>query len=395
MTPEPNSTSAESKALRFVLLLGAVSLFSDMTYEGARSITGPFLGSLGASATVVGVVAGFGELIGYGIRLVSGYVSDLTRRYWTITIIGYGINLLAVPLMALADRWDVAAALVIAERFGKAVRTPARDAMLSHATHRMGRGWGFGLHEAMDQAGAMLGPLIVAAILLWKGSYRAGFAVLLIPALLAIAILLTARILYPAPQEMETAGAGAPSGFSPVFWLYLGGVSLIAAGYADYPLIAYHFGRVDSVPKEWIPVFYSIAMGADALAALAFGALFDRIGFGVLIGSVFLSAAFAPLVFWGGFWVALAGVVLWGIGMGAQESIMRAAVAKMIPSDRRGTAYGVFNTGYGLFWFAGSALMGVLYDVSLPALIAFSVVAQVCSIPILITVKSKGKALSA
>lgn len=391
MTPERNSDSAKSKALRFVVLLGAVSLFSDMTYEGARSVTGPFLGILGAGATMVGIVAGLGELIGYGIRLVSGYVSDRTRRYWTITIVGYGINLLAVPLLALADRWDVAAALIIAERFGKAVRTPARDAMLSHAAHRMGPGWGFGLHEAMDQAGAMLGPLIVATILLWKGSYWAGFAALLIPALLAIAILLTARILYPAPQEMETASAKAPSAFPPVFWLYLGGVSLIAAGYADYPLIAYHFSSVDSVPKEWIPVYYSIAMGVDALAALVFGALFDRVGFGVLTASVVLSAFFAPLVFWGGFWTALAGVVLWGIGMGAQESIMRAAVAKMIPSDRRGTAYGVFNTGYGLFWFAGSALMGYLYDVSLPALVAFSVAAQACSIPVLFIVKRRGK----
>jgi len=378
---------SRTKALRFIVLMGAVSLFADMTYEGARSITGPFLGSLGASGTVVGVVSGLGELVGYGLRLVSGYLSDRTRRYWAMTIAGYGINLFAVPCLALADRWDLAAALVILERLGKAIRTPPRDTLLSYATRQVGRGWGFGLHEALDQAGAMLGPLIVAAVLVLKGTYQAGFAALLVPALLAVAILLTARILYPSPRDLEPAGERSRAGFPRCFWIYLGGVSLVAAGYADYPLVAYHFGKVSSVPRDWIPVFYSVAMGVDALAALVFGALFDRRGFGILVASALVSAAFAPLVFFGGFWLALSGVVLWGIGMGAQESIVRAAVAEMIPADRRGTAYGVFNTGFGISWFAGSAFMGYLYDISIPALVLFSVAAQLLSVPLLWIVK--------
>lgn len=386
MNVEAQSAS-RTKALRFVVLMGAVSLFADMTYEGARSVTGPFLGSLGASGTAVGVVAGLGELIGYGLRLVSGYLSDRTRRYWAMTITGYAVNLFAVPCLALADRWDLAAALVITERLGKAIRTPPRDTLLSYATQQVGSGWAFGLHEALDQAGAMMGPLIVAAVLMMKGTYQAGFAALLIPALLAVALLLTARFLYPSPRDLETSSERSPSAFPRFFWIYLGGVSLIAAGYADYPLVAYHFGRVCSVPREWIPVFYSVAMGIDALAALVFGYLFDRKGFGILVGSTLISAAFAPLVFFGGFWLALSGVVLWGIGMGAQESIMRAAIATMIPADRRGTAYGVFNTGYGIFWFAGSALMGYLYDISIPALVLFSVAAQLLSVPLLWVVK--------
>src|SRR5438552_7725718 len=170
-------------AITFVILLGVVSLFSDMTYEGARSITGPYLAVLGASATVVGIVAGFGELVGYALRLVAGYLSDRTGRYWTITLVGYVVNLLAVPLLALAGRWELAAALMIAERLGKAIRTPARDAMLSHATTKMGRGWGFGLHEAMDQTGALLGPLIGAAVLFRRDGYSTVVGVLLIPAL--------------------------------------------------------------------------------------------------------------------------------------------------------------------------------------------------------------------
>lgn len=372
-----------SNALKFVLLLGAVSLLADMTYEGARSITGPFLAALGASGAVVGVVAGFGELIGYGLRLVSGVISDRTRKYWAITITGYFLNLLAVPALALAGRWEAAAALIILERTGKALRNPPRDAMLSHATASMGRGWGFGLHEAMDQAGAVAGPLLVAAVVHLQGDYRIAFAALLVPAVLALAALAAARFLYPRPQDLEpTARQLETSGFPRVFWVYLGGVALVAAGYADFPLIAYHFEKASVVPPAWIPIFYAVAMGVDAVAALVFGRLFDRIGLLALAVSSFLGAFFAPLAFLGGFWGAMAGMAFWGIGMGAQESIMRAAVGAMVASNRRGTAYGVFNAGYGLTWFLGSALLGVLYDFSLPGLIAFSALAQLAAIPL-------------
>ena len=374
-------------AMTFVILLGLVSLFADMTYEGARSIAGPYLAVLGASATVVGVVAGFGELIGYMLRLVAGYLSDRTGRYWTFTLVGYVVNLLAVPFLALAGRWELAAALMIAERFGKAIRTPARDAMLSHATTEMGRGWDFGLHEAMDQIGALLGPLIVATVLFRREGYATAFGVLLIPVLLALSVLVLACWRYPDPRDFEI---GTPpletQGFPRVFWLYLAAIGLIAAGYADFPLIAYHFQKTSLASEGWIPLFYAVAMGVDAVAALVCGRLFDRLGFAVLGAVALVSSLFAPLVFLGTFGVAMLGMVLWGIGMGAQESIMRAAVAGIVPAARRGTAYGVFNSGYGLLWFAGSALMGVLYDVSLPALIAFSIVAQLIAVPVLFLV---------
>ncbi len=204
MDGSPHSKTANHgrSAMMFVILMGVVSLLADMTHEGARSITGPFMAFLGASGTVVGFVAGFGELVGYLLRLPSGYISDRTGRYWTITVIGYLVNMLAVPLLALAGRWETAALLIVAERAGKAIRNPTRDAMLSHATLEVGRGWGFGLHEAMDQIGAMLGPLIVAAVLYFKGSYQTSFAVLLIPAILTIGVLLAARHLYPSPRDL-------------------------------------------------------------------------------------------------------------------------------------------------------------------------------------------------
>jgi len=377
-------------ALGFVILLGVVSLLSDATYEGARSVTGAFLAALGASGVVVGFVAGFGELVGYGLRLVSGVLSDRTRRYWLITMAGYAINLLAVPLLALAGRWETAAALMITERAGKALRTPARDAMLSHATSRMGRGWGFGLHEAMDQIGAVAGPLIVAIVLHERQGFQTAFAILLVPALLAIGTLAVARFLYPRPQDLEARPARLETaGFPRVFWLYLAAAALIASGYADFPLIAYHFQKHSVVSVAWIPIFYVVAMGMDALAALVFGWIFDRLGFVTLALVSLLSALFAPLTFLGGVYAAMAGMALWGIGMGAQESILRAAVAAMISRDKRGTAYGVFNASYGLAWFLGSALMGALYDVSLSTLIAFSVAAQLCSVPLFLLVARK------
>jgi MFS family permease len=392
----PQSAAIEDitrkRALGFVVLLGVVSLFGDVTYEGARSISGPFLAVLGASGTIVGIVAGFGELAGYGLRLASGVISDRTRRYWTITLLGYFINLMAVPLLALAGHWEVAAALLILERVGKAIRTPPRDAMLSHATTRLGPGRAFGLHEALDQVGAVTGPLVVAAVLQARNSYPRAFAILLIPALLALAVLLAARVLYPRPQDLEaSAPAFERSGFSRAYWVYLAAIGLVAAGYVDFPLIAYHFQGAKVVSPQGIPVFYAIAMGADAVAALVFGHVFDRIGISVLVAAALISCLFAPLVFLGGFWTALLGMILWGTGMGAQESVMRAAVARIVPPNRRGTAYGFFNAGYGVAWFLGSALLGALYDFSLPALIAFSVAAQAASVPLFLVAKRRMK----
>lgn len=374
---------SRKRALQFVILIGIVSLFADMTYEGARSITGPYLAILGAGATAVGLVAGLGELLGYALRFLSGYLADRTGRYWVLAFLGYGLNLAAVPLLAWVGSWETAAFLILLERIGKAIRAPARDAMLSHATQRMGHGWGFGLHEALDQIGATVGPLMIAAVLALRGDYRTGFAVLLLPVILSLGVLLFARRRYPHPHDLEVKLSPLETkGYPRAFWIYLAAVAFLAAGYADFPLIAYHFKKVGTVSDTWIPLLYAVAMGADVLSALFFGSLFDRRGIVVLAGASFLSAWFAPLVFFGGFYSALAGAALWGAGMGAQESIMRAAIAVMIPATRRGTAYGLFNMGYGVFWFIGSALMGVLYEISVLSIALFSIGMQLLSVPL-------------
>jgi MFS family permease len=376
-----------ASALRFIVLIGVVSLFADMTYEGARSIAGPFLGALGASATIVGIVSGLGELFGYAVRLLSGWLGDRTQRYWAITIAGYILNLLAVPLLALAGHWETAAALIIAERMGRAIRSPARDAMLSHAASHTGLGWGFGLHEALDQTGAIFGPLLVSGLLYLRYGYASAFAVLLIPALISLVLVLTARLHFPRPRDFELAPPPLHAhGFPRAYWLYMAAVALIGAGYADFALIAFHFGRTAVVSAPLIPLLYAVAMASDAVAALVLGYFFDRRGIIVVVFAAALAAFASPLVFIGSGGAAFAGMVLWGIGMGAQESVMRAVVAGMSAPDRRGTAYGILNAVFGLAWFAGSVLLGIIYDQSVITVALLSLGLQLLSLPFLVSI---------
>ena len=304
-----NATRTRATALRFVVLIGVVSLFADMAYEGARSITGPYLAVLGASATVVGVVAGVGELLGYSLRLVSGRLSDRLRAYWPIAIVGYVVQMVAVPALALAGSWQVAAGLIIAERIGKAMRNPPRDAMLAHASTSIGRGWAFGLHEALDQTGALVGPLVVAVVLARTGQYPAAFAILVIPAALTLTTLAFARRTYPAPPGVAARPSDLRSeGLPRAFWLYLVAAALVAAGFADFSLIAYNFERTRLVDPTLVPVFYSGAMAAGGVASLVFGRLYDRVGIGLLVPLTAIGALFAPLAFLGSAPVALLGV---------------------------------------------------------------------------------------
>lgn len=388
------SRAVAKRALTFVVLIGVVSLFADMTYEGSRSIWGPFLGTLGATGAIVGLVAGGGELLGYLLRLFTGVLADKTRRYWTITIVGYAINLLAVPALALAGNWPVAAGLVILERSGKALRTPARDAMLSYAARDMGgAGWAFGLHEALDSIGAVLGPLIAALVLYLHGGYRHAFGWLLLPALAALATLAIARAKFPQPQDLDARPAPELGDARALrdLKVFLIATALIAAGFSDFALIAFHFARDHIVANDVVPTLYALASLAGGLTALALGKLFDKQGLSVLLWTTLVPALYAPLVFLGGAWAALAGMALWGIGVGAHDSLFRAAVAQRIPRERRATVMGVFNAIYGTAWFAGSVLLGVLYDVNPLYTVIAALVLQLAACPLLWSLRPRNR----
>ncbi len=376
----PGSPSHQTTMLTayiIIVLFGLVSLCGDVIYEGARSVTGPYLFMLGGSALIVGFVAGFGEFLGYTLRLVSGYVADATKQYWALTFLGYGL-LIVVPFLALAGSWELAAVLFITERVGKGIRAPAKDAILSNVTAEVGRGWGFGIHEALDQIGAVIGPLIFTAAFLFRGDFQSGFALLFIPFILMMVILVLTRKKVPDPSAFEGRAykkkEQVPSFSALVPYGIFTAVTML--GFAAFPLIAYHFTVTGVVPEAQIPLFYAIAMGIDAIAALMIGRAYDRHGLILLIALPIIGLFIPFAAFGGGYTLALIAVLLWGAAMGIQETILRAAIADYTHISKRGTAYGVFNTIYGASWFIGSLIIGWMYDISIPLLIGFLVVMQ-------------------
>jgi len=255
-----------SIAFRFVLVLGIANFFADMTYEGARSVTGPFLGTLGASAAVIGFTAGLGELLGYALRSISGVISDRTGKYWIVTIVGYIINMLAVPALALSGNWPLAAGLIVTERTGRAIRKPSTEAMLSFAGKQIGRGWVFGLNEALDQAGATVGPLVISLSLFERRGYQTAFSYLLVPAVLTIAIIFIARHFFPTPHDLEVSEKIYSERFPRGYWLYMIAAACFAAGFADFALISYHFQKTAVIAADVVPIYYAVAMAMGAMA---------------------------------------------------------------------------------------------------------------------------------
>ena len=300
-----------------------------MTYEGAHSIIGPLLKGLGASAAAVGIVAGFGEMVAASLRYFSGRFADRTQAYWKIAIAGYAINLVAVPALALVGTWQAAAALVIVERAGKALRGPSRDVLISEANDVVGHGFGWGVHAAMDQVGAIMGPLLVAAIVAYHHDFAPAFLALGIPAALALLAVFLARAARP--QYAKPKGPPPTAELPRVFWPYVAAAGMLAAGFLDFPLMAYHFESKAFFSPEVIPLLYAGAMAVEGISAMACGRL----------------------------------------------------------------AFGVFNAVFGVMWFAGSAATGLLYDYSIVALVTLGVRAQVVAAAIFLGLRGRLTAVAA
>jgi len=382
------SANTRSRAIRFIVCLGIVSMFADMTYEGARSVIGPFMNGLGASATQVGIIAGVGEMLAASLRFFSGRLADRTRAYWTITIVGYGVNLIAVPALAFAGNWWMAAILVALERTGKSIRGPARDVLLSEATATVGHGWGFGLHAALDQTGAVIGPLLVAATVARSHAFGPAFLGLALPAALALGALLIARAWFPAQ------GAAAPyqieqKSFPRIFWIYVASAGVLACGFADFALLSYHFQKTGVYGPAMIPLLYSGAMAVNAITAPLFGRLFDRSGLVALSIGTLISMLSLPLGFLGDQVAVGAGIACWATGMGAQDAILRSGIAQVVSMNKRGSAFGVFNGVYGVMWFLGSAIMGILYDRSVMALVVFGLSLQLTAAGVFFWIRAR------
>ena len=401
-----NKKKKLSQAMLFIILFGIVSLFSDMTHEGASSIRGAYLSLLGASAATIGFISGLGELIGYSMRYVFGKLTDKTKRYWPMTIAGYVLDIIAVPLLALVGEhgWIAACALLVVQRMGKAIKKPAKDTIMSFAASQEGVGKSFGLQEVLDQIGAFIGPVLLYLVMLFKTDgatyevYSTCFAFLAIPGAITIILLIVTRCKFPNPEHFEPEPKEyIPFKMKKEFILYIAGISLFAFGFIDYSIIIMHVSRTYSslasglsetsslVNTGTLPLLYAGAMLVDAVAALIFGMMYDKNGVKALVWSTVISAPFAVFVFaFNSVPMLLVGIALWGVGMGAQESILKAAVTSMVPKTSRATGYGIFECSFGAFWVLGSWLMGVLYDASIPAMIAVSVAAQLAAIPLYI-----------
>ncbi len=371
-------------AFRFIVCLGVVSLFADMTYEGAYSGIGPFLSDLGVTAGLVGLISGFGEMVGASLRYFSGKFADRTRAYWPIVIAGYAMNLIAIPGLAFVHSWQMAALLIIAERTGKAIRGPARDVLLSEATGVVGHGKGFGIHAAMDQTGAIIGPLYVFYAVAKNHAFGPAFLTLGIPAILALASLLLAR--YYRPNKGTPPKPKADEPLTRVFWIYVIGSGLLATGFFDFPLLGFHFQHIGLFTPQTIPLLYAGAMGVVGLTAFICGLLFDRYGIWVLVIGILATMFALPLGFLGGPGSAALAVMCWAAGLGVQDATLRAGIAQVVSMNKRGHAFGAFNGVFGVMWFIGSAIMGQLYTRSLVGLVVFGLVFQIAAAAVFVYV---------
>ncbi len=367
---------------------GVVSLAADMVYEGARAVTGPLLGQLGATALLVGVVTGAGEAAALVLRLVFGTAADRTGRYWGLTLTGYAMTAVTVPLLAVtpfvgAVGLALACGLVLVERAGKAVRSPAKSTLLSYAAEGVGLGRGFGVHKALDQVGAFIGPLAVAGIAALTGALWPGFAALAVPGAASLLLLmwLRRRVGQPAApdQPVEVVALRHP-GLPRAFWMFAASSGAATAGLVTFGVIAFHLSREHLVADAAIPVVYAGAMAIEALAALAVGFLFDRMGARVLYVLPPLVAAVPALAFGVILPLVLLGIGLWGAATGLQDSTVKALVADLVPSGRRATAYGWFAAVQGGAALAGGTLAGALYERSLPGLVALVAATQVVAL---------------
>lgn len=379
----PSSGALKAISFRLILLLGAVSLCGSLVSNGARSVTSPYLDLLGASAAVVGLVAGLGEFVGYALRFATGVYVDQSRHYWTMALIGYGL-LIAIPLLALVGSWEAAALLIILERVGKAIRTPARDTMLSHATTAVGRGWGFGVHKALDQIGAIIGPITLAAAVYLTGGYGQGFLILGVPLVFLFITLFAARTAVPKPRRLEASSAppapGSTAGEIPDLLPYATFIFLGMAGFANFPLISYHLKAEAILPDAGIPLLYALAMVVSVIVALATGKIYDRFGVRTLIIIPVISTLISILAFASGAGSVFAGALIWGSGIGIYETVIRATIADVTAIDRRGQAYGILNAVFGTAWFTGSVVMGVLYEISVIHIVAYVLFVEILAV---------------
>ena len=377
------------KVLIAFIALGLVSLFADMTYEGARSVIGAYFEMLGASALIAGAV-GVGEFLGYVMRGVSGVIAGILKSskvYWGLVYLGYIINLFVVPLLAFTGNWESALLLVILERVGKGLRTPVRDVILAEVTESIGRGKGFGIHEVMDQIGAIAGPALVMYAI-GKESIRYAFLILAIPAMASISMLILASTTYPKLKSLERRGEGKKIKrrriLSKALLFYIIAMAMLSLGFIHWSLFIYHVSYVGLMPVALIPTLYIISMATDAIVAFPVGYIYDKIGPKSILITPLLALITVPLLLHNKVGALITASIIWGIVMGIYETSMRVVVADLSTPETRAYAYGIYGLVYGFSWGIGNTIMGALYIYSKPYLIAYVVIMEMLALVMII-----------
>lgn len=395
----------KKRALQLILLLGVISLLGDIIYEGGRSINGQYLNLLGVNAAKVGFIIGLGEFLGYLLRLISGYLADKTKSYWFFTIFGY-VLLFSVPLIGLTNIWQIVAFLIILERIGKGIRTPARDTIASHAVKQIGTGYGFGIAEFIDQIGGIIGPFLFASILFKSvqaenivNAYQKGYIFFWIPYLLLLVVLFLTYFRFRNSEELETIifKNNKNTSFTKQFRLFIIFVFITTFGFVNFAIVGFHLKNLNILSDSSIPILYVFIMGIDAIIGLLFGKLYDKLKIkfqnknqeSYLLLLIPISTAFVPfLIFTKSLILILFGAILLGVVMAGQETIMKAVVADITPINKRSSGFGIFNLAFGLAFLLGSTLIGYLYDYSINVLIIVLAIIEILAIAVLFLMRT-------
>jgi MFS family permease len=372
-------------------------MMGDVVYEGSRGIVPSYLEFLGATALIVGLVGGLGDFLGYALRLVSGFLADTTRAYWIFIFLGYGL-IVSIPLLGLRLGLEIAVILVLLERLGKALRSPARDTVLSIIGKDLGAGKAFGIHELLDQIGAIGGPLLVIVLMLYSNNnYNYAFSFLFLPfvALLAVLAYTYKRIGSKAIVFETRKIEGKKEKLAKSFYTYTFAVLLNSAGLITYTLILYKASTILQPTQQWIvPLIYLLIQGVDAPMALIAGYAYDKFGIGVLV-MPFLLSLFPPLLTMvsAELLTLIVAAIVFGLVLGTQESIYRAAVSELTPISSRGTAYGIFNTAYGVGFLISGAVYGLLMELKPPFILVifYVLLMQITATASLLSIRSELK----
>jgi MFS family permease len=351
-----SAMSTKRRVLLVFLLLGFVSLFADVVYEGARSISGAYLAELNAPAVAAATI-GVGEFLGLVFRLFSGYLAAVFQSstvIWGSTFLGYMLTAFSIPMIAYAPSWQSVVALYILDRLGKGLRAPTRDVILAEVSESIGVGKGFGIHELLDQLGAFAGPLLVSVLLTFYG-YRAAYSALLAPGIISLILITTAWYIYPSLKSTSSRKPQlAIRGYSNSFWIYTIATSILALGFMHWSIASYYLKEVRGVlSSAEIGLIYAVAMLVDAIVAIPLGALFDNIKLKTLLLIPVLIPLYIVLIAYAPRELLYLSAIPWGIVMCSEESIMRATIALLVEPSRRPLAYGLYGLVFGAVWALG------------------------------------------